>query len=581
MKKTIFVIVFATLYIACILLWVSTSNNDNAFVTKLAEITGVKSKNLFVNADFKEGFKGWETDDNIQIVESNGTKCVCLKGRSDRVKIYQRVNVISGKKYRLTFNLSGSEDKAAAIYYDYKLKKYHFKGFNEVSSNSKYIWEIIPDFTTNTPFYFSIKGEGVCTYSNISLRTTNDDLKERISYYALRFLILLLVLPILFLLIRKYTNVFFVIIVLLMQILPISKISQEEKSEVENRNLAKYKSLVEKDKKGRKDKINIYYGIDFNSWLNDHFRFREYILSNFSYWKMVVNNRFENEFVLSGKNNFYFRKGNIKPIINHRNISENEYIETKKSIERFYDFCYKNDIDLYILIIPRAPEVYKEELNGVNFDNYAGFYSNHINKINQELKVNVLYAFDILNNSKNQGLVYFKTDHHWSYFGGYLGYRLVINEMIKKYPDLNSKSENDYIITCEEMRLGWGSIFGQLNLARKNYKKAYPYDTKYIRYKYKNENSISGIWKDTDSDKSWVIIRNNSGYNKKIFLFGDSYIRYYYPYFTHTFSETCCYLKKMQINMPEIEKVIIKYQPDIVILNVYAENLRFIQNWYK
>ena len=250
MKKSILIMLFAIPIVIGILLIVATSNSDNTFVTKLAEVTGTRSKNLFVNADFNEGLKGWETDDNVQIVESNGTKFICLKGKADRVKIYQRVSVVSGEKYRLTYNFSGSEDNAAVIYYDYKLKQYHYKNCKELNNNGKYKWEIIPNVTTNTPFYFSIKGEGECTYSKISLRSINNNVKRIFAYLSSLLLLLFLIMVIIFSL--KHANILFVTIILLMLILPILKISQETKSESENRNLALYKPLIESNNEKKK-----------------------------------------------------------------------------------------------------------------------------------------------------------------------------------------------------------------------------------------------------------------------------------------------------------------------------------------
>ena len=183
--------------------------------------------------------------------------------------------------------------------------------------------------------------------------------------------------------------------------------------------------------------------------------------------------------------------------------------------------------------------------------------------------------------AKSKGLVYFKVDHHWTPLGAYQGYKLVMNNINKKYANIHPIPENQYKITSTQNATGYGYLFNLLFPDGRYINKAYSKKDFYQDFKYISSNSISGEWQNFYQDKSFASIYNSKGYKKKIFLLGDSFLSYYYPFFTHTFYETFCYLKKEQINMSKMEDLVLSHKPDILIMNIYADNVILIKNWYK
>lgn len=566
MKSKFFIVLYIAIILFALLLLVSTSKSDDRFIDNLAEITFIKSRNLLVNHNFENDLNDWFHTDNIDVLETNNFKCICIQGDDKSRKSFgQNVNVVSGKTYKISFRLYGPRSGAYVLtngktqllcYGNNKFKLYE----NEFKSNNN-----------NVKLLFSTNKKGNYIFSDIKFYETRVYL---IVIYRIISITIILFLFLYFYIIR--TNFTFTIIILFILVFPILKISKEKKSIIENRNLAKYRSFINKGKNNKLVAFNLNYGNDFNEWLNDHFQFREYLIKYNSHWKMMLNNRFENNFILSGKDYFYFKRSNIFDILNLRNITEEEYKKTFLSLKRFSNFCNQKNIDLYIIIIPFGAEVYKEKLIGVNINNFAGCYSNVINKLNNDLNIHIIYAYDYLLKGKNEGLIYYKTDHHWTFLGGYIGYQLVINEIKNKYKDLYVSLENNYFISYKN-KSEKDSFFDRLNIDKNNFK-AYPTNDIYKIFTYKNKNSISGKWQDISKP---TIIHNSIGYKKKIFLFGDSFICYYYPFFIHSFSETYLYYKSLQINMPDVEKLINNYMPDIVVLNIYAENICRIKRWYK
>ena len=231
-------------------------------------------------------------------------------------------------------------------------------------------------------------------------------------------------------------------------------------------------------------------------------------------------------------------------------------------------------------VIPCAAEVYNENLIGINIDNYAGSYSNTVDRIKRDTNTKILYCYDCLKGNKDKGLVYYKTDHHWSQLGAYLVYKLLMNEMQTYDQNIKPSEESNYEIKPKNININLGSLIRCLYLDDEDKKRVYLYDDKYLSFSYKHPNLVYGDNNSLGDDKSHTLIKNKNGNGYKLFLFGDSYIRNFYSFFTHSFSETYCYFKRGQIYMPYFENIIAQYNPDFVVLCVYAANSKCIKNWY-
>ncbi len=565
--KRVFKIISSILAIIAILFLVASIDSDRTSL--FSELFGIRSKNLLTNSNFQNDFKGWNFNNGVSLIETNGIKLLRIENSGEgQNRIWKNVNVITGKTYKLTYTLNSDEDGAFIIYRDTKSGEEQYQWCARKNNNRRYSWTFKSSNTAKNTIYFTTRNRGVFYFSDISLNEINISLSK--VYRIISVTILLLI--ILFLI--KY-NLVFGIVIILLALLSITKISKKSKSDQENRNLSPYKPLFVESK------LNKNYGQDFNNWLNDHFFLRESLIKDYSYANMILNNRFENKSVFSGKDNFYFAFHGLNEIMNLKYIKNVEYQATLDSLKRFRDFCNSNGIDLYIVFVPYGLEIYKEKCNGINLSNYAGQYSNTINRLRNDLDINLFYLFDELNSFKNEHLLYYKTDHHWTPFAAYKGYRFLVRELAKKYPGLAPSLESNYDINDKTVKLDSShSFFRQLNLDKKYYDKAFGLNDTYLEYEYKDGNSISGKWNNIYTDKSSAVIYNKKGYDKKVFLFGDSYLWYYYPFFTHTFSQTFIYSKRLQIYMPDIERIILDKKPDIVITYIYAGNIRRIKYWY-
>lgn len=134
-----------------------------------------------------------------------------------------------------------------------------------------------------------------------------------------------------------FLTVFFILL-----FLPMLHISDAEKSEQENRMLAKYTPLI--DYWGG---YNLKYGKNFDAWFSDRFWGRDELIK--VYYKIKKINKYTITAKASKlKNDWYFNDNELSTLT----ISEKQKVQYKKNIQYLLQFCKENNIKCYMEIVP-------------------------------------------------------------------------------------------------------------------------------------------------------------------------------------------------------------------------------------
>lgn len=513
-----------------------------------------------VNADFKDGLKGWEYHEGISVITSNPFNYVCIENDSKKqVRIWQSINVISGKTYRLTFNLTGPDKGAFAIYRNAKSGKEQYVWCSGKNNQKYYSLDVKPIRSGKDIYYLSTNVRGKYFYSNIKLKEDKSNVKNIYLFIAVLGLILTLTLLLRF-------NTFFFILVILLAFIPIFKINKDTESESENRTLAIYKPFIDS-----KHKINKNYGTDFNNWINDHFWIRNDLMKNQNSLKYLIDGKVDNKFVFQGKDKWLFLKGNINRMAKSDSYYEGIYEETSKAIRRFNDFCAKNNAKLYIVLAPFGEEVYSEEIPNLNITNRAGGFGKYAERLQIDTRATIIYALDPLLNAKTNALVQYKTDHHWTQLGAWNAYQELRTRIFQDF-NITQAYNTPFELKSHIYNFGYGETFKRVkNVVDPIANKIYPSDSVYLKF-------VTN--KDFHFDDNGIQIINKNGVAKRIFLFGDSYTRNIKDFFGYDFLNTKYMEKTLQIYIPQFEKEIAAYKPDAVVLIIYSQNYDLIKNWY-
>jgi len=236
---------------------------------------------------------------------------------------------------------------------------------------------------------------------------------------------------------KKNKNIIFVliavtisIIILVLTILFVI-LDKKDFSDTENRNLAKFpKFTFERLRTG--DFIE-----ELEEYLADHFPFRNEFMSLKTGVLKTVGQDKIGELYL-GKDGYLLEEYNVTPETTNIPI---------KTLNRFYS-SLPEGTNMSLMLVPTSVEIYREKLptfatntsqrdvinyvyenidfNGINVYDYLEKAKMSFETYCEIAKLKNEYASDIDNNIdtnlKEDFNLYYKTDHHWTTFGAYLGF---------------------------------------------------------------------------------------------------------------------------------------------------------------
>ena len=158
------------------------------------------------------------------------------------------------------------------------------------------------------------------------------------------------------------------------------------------------------------------------------------------------------------------------------------------NVQKLKDFCNQNNIKLYILIAPRKEEIYPDVVKkySANFSQYEK--TNQMRKyITDKTGIPIIYPFEELKELSKHDFAYFKTDHHWTDNGAYIGYAELMKVIQKDFPNLyiNKKSDFDTFYS-NKIRIHQNEMFEGISYKLMGLHDKSLLDTKYEYLKYKN-----------------------------------------------------------------------------------------------
>ncbi len=357
---------------------------------------------------------------------------------------------------------------------------------------------------------------------------------------------------------KKWFTITYIIIVIFTLLFPMIKIDRGDKSESENRPLAKSPHLY------IAGHFNEKFGSEFDKWLSDRFFLREKLIKIHANFK-AQNTFVSNKKAFAGLNGWLFSKAEINDAPCY---TERELEIFKKNIRYLKEFCATNNIKCYIEIVPR-----REDYAGPQSFRMPG--PDKALDLKRELDpiVPVIFPQKELHEADKKDFVYFKTDHHWTEWGAYIGYLALMDRIKKDIPTLKPVSEDLFeIFYTSTVRAGAGRTFGEgstCKLLNLDEKKCLDKSVTYKNYKLKDEASLQKI----DVVK---FISQHPLNQEKTVLIGNSFLENFSTFWGPTFSETRIFrgnnTRVDNLKLARWEQEIIDYKPDILVI--------IINSWY-
>ena len=332
--------------------------------------------------------------------------------------------------------------------------------------------------------------------------------------------------------------------------------------------------------------INFNFGKDFDNWFNDRFNLRNEIVSANSSLVFLLNHR-NDKGILDRKNQRLYNNDEFKTIKLEK-IKQN--IESLRQLNLFFK---NHGIKLYTLIVPSKSFIYSSKYN-IHLKNkdHEDFVS-YVAELKKQNEIKLIYPYeDLLKTSKNNH-VFFKTEHHWTDDGAYVGYKTLMEEIKKDFPNTNILTDDDFdYFYDKKIRGDWGRNFrnGQtchkLGLQKDNCEKFHNTDYKY--FKHKNYKDLKQQVTDADYHKNKIYFYDK-GANYRVILLGTSQAENLTEFIPFTFKN----VKRIRnnnvkkISNKDIFKIIkyykqeiLEYKPDIIVFCITYQNLQNLHNLF-
>lgn len=304
------------------------------------------------------------------------------------------------------------------------------------------------------------------------------------------------------------------------------------------------------------------------SYLNDHFGFRQKLVRLNSLLRLELGASFSEKVVVGKDGWLYYSAENIieqyRGIENFSAKEMDSWIDAGLSRKVWFK---ERNIPYFFAFYPEKTSVYPEYLPAWA-TKIGPIRRDQIKKRLEEAGIDFVDATPSILEAKEKYPVYFKTDSHWNYHGGFEGY-LALMGLVKKYfPGITPLTRDDIEFGFKESRAQDLALI--LNLT------GYLRDPNADYYQLRNPSRvISSEFLNNDEKQRPLLVRSNIIGAPKVLIIKDSYTDLMAPFLNETFREVL-YLPHGDHTIDE--ELILKFKPDLVISAMVERILRYPLN---
>lgn len=327
--------------------------------------------------------------------------------------------------------------------------------------------------------------------------------------------------------------------------------------------------------------------INLEKWYQDRLRYRDIVIK---FWREL---NFSGGVILSdtiflGKDGWLFNRGNV--------IKELKYREEKvQFLKRLQDFCHRQGAEFVFLPAPPKEAIYADLFPARErrkYKPYADFEKELFASLRRRGVNSLALAQELrLVRKKYTEPIYFKDDHHWSYFGSATASDLLLekfaslaqkprSQLFKKIP-LDKSKDGVYKECSQSNALGFGQT-------RKTVAPWSSRFTEQIYVKDGNSGKEEKLKVIPSNNVLWgrivkgegIIINKALPNHKTLLILGDSYSSYMVPYLSQYFRTVVSTHHSNNQNKKKADMAYLlkKYKPDYVLLQMLGNSFYASKN---
>lgn len=251
------------------------------------------------------------------------------------------------------------------------------------------------------------------------------------------------------------------------------------------------------------------------------------------------------------------------------------------AIKQVQEYCTKQDIAFAVAFPPTKEAVYRDLFPKKEQENTWDTLQveAELQKNVKEYGLNYISLADTVLKSKQKGdhELYFRDDHHWSYYSAELAADEILGYFLGndyQRANFNKVRKNVYKENSYSNEIDFGQIYGTIapwsDSFTTNLEVQDCYTGKLLVY----NNMISNdyLWEKITTGEG-IVYNKKAPINKTMLILGDSYSSYQVPYFSQYLTKVISthhsvhYAPKKNVDMVELMK---KYKPDMVLFQVYS-----------
>jgi hypothetical protein len=322
------------------------------------------------------------------------------------------------------------------------------------------------------------------------------------------------------------------------------------------------------------------YKTELDDYLRDHFGFRSLLVTLNSLIRLKMGVSAAPEFVTVGKGGWFFynRKDLIDQYrgIKQKNSTELDHLINLMNRRRLW--LEKKGIPMIVVVAPEKHWIYPEFLPIWVTKFRKAPLEQFIDRTGEGTEFDIIDLRTPLINARKEGRsLYFKTDTHWNYIGGFIAYTEIMKGVKKYFPDLQTLRKEDIVFT-RTVRKGM-DLAASLNLSayiqeENSFEFSFNFPSKVISYQMLKNNKIIDTNETVIEKKLRETSMVCSSLSKapRALIIRDSYATYLSPFFNETFG--CSYYAhhKTLRFFPELVEL---FKPDIVIYEFVERELTY------
>ncbi len=136
-------------------------------------------------------------------------------------------------------------------------------------------------------------------------------------------------------------------------------------------------------------------------------------------------------------------------------LAPNLMLRWRRTLERRGEEFAKRGMPYIFMIVPDAPSVYPEDLPAPYGDDFEAPGAAFLREIGPIPGVTFVYPLEALREARGGLDVYHKNDSHWTTYGSYVGYRVLMSTMGKLVADSST-------IPARDLKFSFRNSYGDL-----------------------------------------------------------------------------------------------------------------------